>query len=418
MKTQTIGQRLVLWATLCTSLAVGLAACGGGGNEGGNEGGSGSEQAKATWTSPLGNAFLELPAFNIAPPVTEFKDTTMRASATVSVGADRHRVKFSNAYGTSDLKIEKIVLARGSDATTADPTTNVQVTFSGSASVTIPKGGEALSDPVAITAAAGDRIMVSWFFDQAIVASTGNGFGATQVATGDQTAAATLSGATSARFGYLLAEIAADDTRIDKVVVAIGDSITAGTGGNGTSYPGKLQEAISANPTLAGTMSVVNQGIPGNRILHSGFGQSMLERFDRDALGVSGVTHIILFLGINDIQLDYDIPSEKVTAGQMITALDGLVKKAKAEGHKIFLGTILPWKGTVRYTEEREAVRKAVNAWIRANADVNAVFDFDAAMRSQEDASALNSALHSGDFVHPNAAGYAVMASLVNLALL
>ena len=46
----------------------------------------------------------------------------------------------------------------------------------------------------------------------------------------------------------------------------------------------------------------MNQGIGGNRILHDTRGESALRRFDRDVLAQTGVTHVIVLLGINDIR--------------------------------------------------------------------------------------------------------------------
>ena len=43
------------------------------------------------------------------------------------------------------------------------------------------------------------------------------------------------------------------------------------------------------------------EGIAGNRVLSEVVGPSALARFDRDVLAQSGVTHIILLVGINDL---------------------------------------------------------------------------------------------------------------------
>ena len=48
---------------------------------------------------------------------------------------------------------------------------------------------------------------------------------------------------------------------------------------------------------------VLNLGIAGNRILTDVIGPNALSRFDRDVLAQSGVTHVVLLEGINDLGL-------------------------------------------------------------------------------------------------------------------
>lgn len=71
-------------------------------------------------------------------------------------------------------------------------------------------------------------------------------------------------------------------------------------------WPSNLARRLASAPE-ASKVAVVNQGIAGNRLLRDGlgvsalFGVSALARFDRDALAVPGVTHIVLIEGLNDI---------------------------------------------------------------------------------------------------------------------
>ena len=81
----------------------------------------------------------------------------------------------------------------------------------------------------------------------------------------------------------------------------------------------------------------------------------------------------------------------------------------------MLLGTLLPFKGSGYWSEDNEARRQAVNRWIRSRQDVDAVVDFDAAMRSADDALALNPVYDSGDHLHPNDAGNAAMAGAIDV---
>lgn len=46
---------------------------------------------------------------------------------------------------------------------------------------------------------------------------------------------------------------------------------------------------------------MANQGIGGNRLLHDLIAESVLSRFDRDVLAVTGVKAVIVFIGVNDL---------------------------------------------------------------------------------------------------------------------
>lgn len=402
--------RVWLGSALVVLFGMGLIGCGGGDATG--------LPVVAAWTSPQSNALQDLTVFGLSPPQTSFSNVTMRAAVKVPVGADRFRVKFSNLYGAGDLSIAKVVLSKATGAGWADPGTNVLATFNGGVSVTIPKGAEIWSDPVPIRAVAGARLIVSWYFDREVVASTGNLFSTVLIGPGDQTAAESFADPINALFAYALAGVDAYNANVKKVVVAFGDSITAGVGAvPEEAYPAQLQGMLGARSGLAENVSVVNEGIPGNKLLFDGLGPSAISRFDRDALDISGATDVILLLGINDIQADAFRPAQRASAEQVINALDALILRAKRKHLNIFIATLTPWKGWALYTDQREAVRQTVNAWIRTNKDATAVIDLDAALRSPTDLSAMNPAFDSGDHLHPNAAGYGQIALLVSGAL-
>jgi lysophospholipase L1-like esterase len=86
------------------------------------------------------------------------------------------------------------------------------------------------------------------------------------------------------------------------------------------------------------------------------------------------VTHTIVLLGTNDIGRSvflgapgnpdtvHDLPTaERITEG-----LQQLVKQARAKGIKVLLGTVPPFRNTPYWNENNEAMRNAVNRWIRS----------------------------------------------------
>ena len=85
---------------------------------------------------------------------------------------------------------------------------------------------------------------------------------------------------------------------------------------------------------------------------------------------------------------------------------------------RIFGATLLPFQGAGYYSPAGEAIREAVNAWIRTSGAFDGVIDFDAVMRDPADPLRLNPAYDSGDHLHPDDAGYQAMADAINLDML
>jgi lysophospholipase L1-like esterase len=169
-------------------------------------------------------------------------------------------------------------------------------------------------------------------------------------------------------------------------------------------------------------MAVLNQGISGNRLLHDVLGPNCLARFDRDVLSQPGVTHVIVYEGINDIGLPSYLsrPAEDVSSEDIIGALRQLIERAHDKGLKIYGATMTPFEGTDApyYSVAGEAKREAVNDWIRSHARFDAVIDFDRVVRDPAHPRRLLPAYDSGDHLHPGDAGYAAMAASIDPALL
>ena len=87
---------------------------------------------------------------------------------------------------------------------------------------------------------------------------------------------------------------------------------------------------------------VLNLGIGGNRVLSNPpaefpfFGPSALARFDREVLALAGVTHLIVFEGINDIALPVStlMSAEPVTADQLIAGSTAIGRARPRTWHR------------------------------------------------------------------------------------
>jgi lysophospholipase L1-like esterase len=181
-------------------------------------------------------------------------------------------------------------------------------------------------------------------------------------------------------------------------------------------------------------VAVVNEGIVGNRVLKDGagisasFGVSALARFDRDVLALPGVTHVVLLEGLNDIGFSgaklgesyLAAPADACTPQDLIDAYRQLISRAHANGVKVIGATIGPFEGVEisgYYSESKDAVRQAVNRWIRTGGSFDGVLDFDAVLRDPDHPSRLLARFAAQDHLHPNDVGYQAMADAINLAL-
>jgi len=218
------------------------------------------------------------------------------------------------------------------------------------------------------------------------------------------------------------------------LVVAFGDSIVDGDGSTfdaDRNWPSDLIGRLAKTPDKS-KLAVVNEGIAGNRLLANGpiatLGASALARLDRDALSLPGVTHIVLLEGINDLgfpgaklgQLSLADPADIRSADDLIGAYRQLIARAHARGIKLIGSTMTPCEGVDipgYYSDAKEAVRQAVNKWIRNSGAFDGVIDFDAVVRDPDHPSKLSARFASEDHLHPNDAGYQAMADVINLAL-
>jgi lysophospholipase L1-like esterase len=370
----------------------------------------------AAWTFP--------PTSNVGPVVppsppnpndvrgplgpTTVTNQTVSQTTTVSAAGDRVRIRVSNIYGASPVRIGAVSVAVGDGAP-------VPVTFDGAAGLTLPAGAPRLSDPVALPIRALDRVTVSVFYPEE--ARLPNHRLRQVLTDGDTTGQPLIADAPRLRIGALATAIEVETAAPARLIVAFGDSITEGTGSL-PSGPGGWPERLAER--MAGSQwAVVNAGIGGNRLLHQGSGPSALERLDADALAVSGAKCLILLEGINDIgrPARAEYAHEAVTADDIIAGYRQVLTRAHAAGLKVVVSTIPPFEDANYFTASGEAIRQAVNAWVRTTPDLDARLDFDAVIRDPAHPTKLRADYQSGDWLHPSDAGYAAMAGSIPLSI-
>jgi lysophospholipase L1-like esterase len=349
---------------------------------------------------------------------------TLRETLTLSAGARRVRLVFSNRYGQSALRIGavRVGLADGSGP-------GAPLRFSGNTAVSIPPGGAVTSDPLALAAPPLARLAVRTYLPEHTPVTSFH-WGAQQtidVAAGDATAAPAAFDAPHAgriEGRLFLSAVLVDATAGSHTVVALGDSITDGNGSTpdrDRRWPDLLARRLAPHG-----VAVANAGISGARLLRDGMGQRAIARFEHDVLGQPGVSDVIVLLGINDIGWPGSpfAPKEApVTLDQLTAGYTQLAAAAHARGVRVTLGTLPPFEGALEgtpyaghYSPAKEALRQQLNAWIRTAGMFDAVVDFDARLRDPARPRRLLPAFDSGDHLHPGDAGYQAMAAAIDIA--
>ncbi len=346
---------------------------------------------------------------------------TLREVVHVSMGGETVRVRFSNLYGTSPLVIGAVEIAQTLKGAAIVPGTNKALTFSGQPSVSIPPGALVVSDPTAFKLAPLSDLTVSFFLPKPTGPVTEHQLGNATAyhVTGNVVSTASLESPTTATSWYYLNGVDTLAAADAAAVITIGDSITDGarsTIDTNQRWPDELARRLQADPKFR-NLSVLNEGISGNKILLDGAGPSALARFDRDVIAQSGAKYLLILEGINDIGRLHGTPDAGLTAADLISALNQMVVRAHAHGIAVIGCTLTPYHGAGYYTENGEAIRKAVNVWIRTGGVLDGFVDFEAAVRDPNHPDSFLPSVDPGDHLHPNDSGYKAMGDAIDLKL-
>ncbi len=346
---------------------------------------------------------------------------TLREVIHVSMGGETVRVRFSNLYGTSPLVIGAVEIAQTLKGAAIVTGTNKAVTFNGQPSVSIPPGALAVSDPTSFKLAPLSDLTVSFFLPNPTGPVTEHQLGnATSFhVTGNVVSSASLDSPTTATSWYYLNGVDTLAPADAAAVITIGDSITDGaksTIDTNSRWPDELARRLQADPKYR-NLSVLNEGISGNKILLDGAGPSALARFDRDIIAQSGAKYLLILEGINDIGRLHGTPDAGLTAADLIAAFNQMVVRAHSHGIAVIGCTLTPYHGAGYYTEKGEAIRKAVNEWIRTGGVLDGFVDLEAAVRDPNHPDTFLPSDDPGDHLHPNDAGYKAMGDAIDLKL-
>lgn len=394
--------------------------------------GQGGDRWVGTWaTSPVGRSATPPPAAAAAatgrgnaPAPLVPNNQTLREIVHTSIGGNAVRIVFANSFGTGPLSVGAASVALRESGSSIVTATSRAVTFGGKPSTTIPAGAVMMSDPVALTAPSFADLAVDVFLpdDMSTMPVTvhSGAYQTSYVTAGNHAGEHELAAPSTTTSWYYLSRVEVRTTERTAAVVTLGDSITDGTGSTvdtNSRWPDLLARRLAVQSGGVKT-AVLNAGIAGNRLLSEGtpnFGINILARFDRDVLALSGATHVVVMIGINDIGLARE--NATPSAADLIAAQQQVIERAHARGLKAIGATLTPFEGAAYFTQAGEAKRTAINAWIRTGKAYDGVIDFDAAVRDPQAPTKFRPHYENRDHLHPNDAGYQAMSCAIDLAL-
>lgn len=398
----------------------------------------------------VGNPPVNSPQWAQMFPGNQASNQTFRMIVRPQAGGEQVRLRFSNLVGNKPVTFDRLSVAQRVNGKIIDGTSRKPVSFGGANKVTLAAGQDIYSDPinfavtpekdVAVTfRVVGDSGPITWHA-KAMTTSYMSGSG-----TGDKTE--DVNGADlqfSLRSWVWLTEMqsykASSPDR--KAIVAIGDSITDGSG---TTIDGNDRWVDFLNRRLRAAGSenvVVNEGIGGNRITTlrwgavisgalaspavqadfsgapatpdarcDGCGEPAIVRLERDALSLPNVAAVILFEGVNDI-------GSGGSYGEIIAGMQAIALRAHARGVKVYGATITPYYGFAYDLVYPDITRRRVNEWMKTSKVFDAIFDFDAVARDPAYPARIKPDLEAPDHIHLNPKGYQAVADTVPLSVL
>ena len=379
---------------------------------------AGIAMAGGHWVGTWGTAPQLVERHN-NPPAPGLANNSLREIVQVSIGGKKVRLKLTNEFSQEPTEIKAVELAIAETSgisSDIDETTTVSLTFDGKPSVTIPAGGQVVSDAVKFPIAARENVAITIHYGAASATVSGHpGSRTTSFLKAGNTTDFTGAVRTDHWYNIQTLEVLAPSKA--GAVAILGNSITDGRGSTTNQqnrWPDVLSRRLLKNKATS-QIGVLNMGIGGNCVLRGGLGPTGEKRYPRDLFGQEGVKWIILFEAVNDLGGSWNGVE---TANRVIDVYKRIIDEAHQKGIRVFGATITPFKGNNYYSEDHEKGRSTLNEWIRTTNMLDGVIDFDRAVRNPEDPAALQQQfLFENDWLHLNAVGYETMGNSIDLNL-
>ncbi|WP_377271637.1 hypothetical protein [Peterkaempfera sp. SMS 1(5)a] len=355
---------------------------------------------------------------------------TLRLPVHVSLGNStdtdgKVRIRLSNALGTTPVTFPHVSIAPQDTATggAAAAATPSPVTFAGNTSVTLPAGGDVVSDPVTLAVAEQSTLLVSIQLSGAVPRMPAHATAqttsyATPSGSGDHTSdtAATNYTVTMTTQPYLTGIDVTSAQNTTGSVVLYGDQTVnadTATADGAHHLSDQIANALVTDPNGDGTLhyGILNEGTNSGSltnnllppITNEPLPQNASNPLDRSALEQSNVRTILLSTGTSDLLSCIDTDSH-TCATTVENELNALANEARsyytddATNYNltlnnleakltVYVATIPPF--TTTHTTAQEDARKAVNSYILSGAtdsdlylggNADGVIDFAAAV--------------------------------------
>lgn len=181
-----------------------------------------------------------------------------------------------------------------------------------------------------------------------------------------------------------------------------------------------------ANPLISkiytenkGRVAMFELGINGSRLLNGspsdqldGLGYSGIKRFGHDVLEVEGISCCVFALGLNDLATPEEERDVHLSFESYVAAASEIIRQAHERNIKMVGLTICPRTFDSVYTEQKNLLRKRINAWILQDAPFDRSVDVAALVTNETD-NALKEEYDSGDGVHINEAAGVKIAEML-----
>lgn len=413
-----------------------------------NGSGTSARHWVGTWSSVQDTAKVQLSSGSNAT----VNGQTLRIPARVSIGADDSngvRIRLSNAMGTTPVTFDAASVAvqdatAGGATAVAAPT---GVTFGGSASVTIPAGGDITSDPVTLAVAQQTTLLVSLQVHGSVSSMPGHAAARAPVwvssagnHTGD-TAATNYTQTTYTGLPYLAGiDVTTPTSAPTGSLVLYGDQSVNGdsaTGDGRHHLSDAITDALVNDPVgdnsvdygvlNAGTNSgsLTNNLLP--QITNSTTPTNALNPLDRNVLAQGNARTVLISTGATDLlncTSDADTCATNVETG--LASLNSQLSSYYTDDGQsydiygrpitenatitVYLATIPPFTAAHPGTATQESAREQVNSYLLDNYP-GQVIDFAAAVST--DGTATSSTVKAADLSggNPSDAYYADLAA-------
>jgi lysophospholipase L1-like esterase len=342
---------------------------------------------------------------------------TLRQIVRSSVAGDRLRVQISNLFGDQPLRVEDVHIALHGVGSSILAGSDRQVRFGGRTFAVIAHGAAVQSDALVMKTSALADLAISFYLPLQAGPTTihASAHQKNYVASGDVSAEPDLRNPEQSGSFYFLTNVDIQAEGIRGSVVTLGASITEGYSAADDGRH-RWTDVLAERLVESGVkISVLNEGISGNRLLADGAGPSAEDRFERDVLDQPGVRWVIFSDDpINDLGSTRPAP----TASELISATERIIAKAHARHIRFLCSTLTPYQGANYWRAEDEDVREQFNAFVRSgNSGCDGVIDQDTATHDPARPTWYLPAFDNGDHLHPNDAGHKAIGDAVDLGL-